>query len=318
MTDQPHGIDAAGARAFLTELLGEGVREIAAFEQQGEWSRAFAFKLHDRELVARFSALEEDFAKDRLAVRYASPALPIPRVLDLGAALGGYYCISERLPGTHLDDVDEGQMRALLPALFAALDAMRQADVTELSGYGIWNAAGTAPFRSWQDALLDVAVSRPDDRIAGWREALVASPTGAGPFDAAFQRLQALAPRLPETRYLIHSDLLHYNVLVADDQVTAVLDWGCGMYGDFLYDVAWLCFWAPWFPAWNRIDFEAEARHHYRAIGLDVPAFAERLLACQIHIGLGGQAYQAYKGRFDDAEATARRTLQVATEEVSR
>jgi hypothetical protein len=36
------------------------------------------------------------------------------------------------------------------------------------------------------------------------------------------------------------------------------------------------------------------------------------LTACQIHIGLAAQAYNAFKERWDALEATARRTLEVA------
>jgi hypothetical protein len=64
------------------------------------------------------------------------------------------------------------------------------------------------------------------------------------------------------------------------------------------------------------IDFQAEARRHYQAIGLDVPHFEERLLACQLYIGLAGQAYQAYKGYWDELAWTARRTLDVTISEV--
>jgi hygromycin-B 4-O-kinase len=136
---------------------------------------------------------------------------------------------------------------------------------------------------------------------------------GVGPFEDAYGRLQALADRVPETRHLIHSDLLHYNVLVEGERITGVLDWGCGMYGDFLYDLAWFCFWQPWYPAWQRIDFRAEATRHYAAIGLDVRDFEARLRCCQVHIGLAGQAYQAYAGNWADLQATARRTLDIAT-----
>jgi hygromycin-B 4-O-kinase len=136
---------------------------------------------------------------------------------------------------------------------------------------------------------------------------------GIGPFEEAYRRLQVLADRIPEERHLIHSDLLHYNVLVEADRVTGVLDWGCAMYGDFVYDLAWLCFWQPWYPAWQHIDFRAEAVRHYASIGLDVPHFEERLRCCQIHIGLAGQAYMAYAGHWTDLQATARRTLDAAT-----
>ena len=85
------------------------------------------------------------------------------------------------------------------------------------------------------------------------------------------------------------------------------------MYGDFLYDLAWLCFWQPWYPAWQRLDFPEEATRHYAAIGLDVPHFEERLRCCQIHIGLAGQAYMAYAGNWTDLPETAQRTLNIAT-----
>jgi hygromycin-B 4-O-kinase len=323
-------VGAAGAAAFLRARFGQGAGEVEPVGQ-GEWSQAFFFRqransrgpdgamLPAGRYVVRFSALLEDFAKDRLARQYAAPALPIPRVAEVGACadvagggvLEAHYAVSERLDGEYIDGVNGDQMRALLPALFAALDAMRLADLTGTSGYGSWGADGVGRYPSWRETLLELAEDRPDERIHGWRAALEASPTGVAPFDEAFRTLQQLAAHVPEERHLIHSDLLHYNVLVRGPEITAVLDWGCGLYGDFLYDVAWFCFWQPWFPAWNGIDFAEEARRHYAAIGLHVPDFETRLRACQLHIGLSGQAYQAYRAYWDDLEATARRTLEV-------
>lgn len=96
------------------------------------------------------------------------------------------------------------------------------------------------------------------------------------------------------------------------DRVTGVLDWGCGMYGDFLYDLAWLCLCQPWYPAWRRIDFRDEAARHYAEIGLDVPHFEERLRCCRIHVGLAAQAYMAYAGNLTDLQEAAQRTLDAA------
>jgi hygromycin-B 4-O-kinase len=305
-------IDVARVEAFLATRFGSDGSDVVHLGT-GVWSKAFAFHRAGRDYVIRFGVHQEDFAKDRLAARYTCPALPIPRVVALGEAFGAYYAISERVYGGYLDDVDETQMRALLPALFAALAAARRADLSGTTGYGAWGAEGTAPYPSWRAALLDVSTDRPADRTHGWRESLVASPVGVGPFEEAYGHLQVLAERVPEVRHLIHSDLLHYNVLVEADRVTGVLDWGCGMYGDFLYDLAWLCFWQPWYPAWQYIDFREEAACHYASIGLDVPDFEERLRCCQIHIGLAGQAYLAYAGHWTALQATARRTLDVAT-----
>src|SRR5581483_8271453 len=130
-------------------------------------------------------------------------------------------------------------------------------------------------------------------------------------FVQALAHLRALLPFCPEHRHLIHSDLLHYNVLVEGTRITAVLDWGSSLYGDYLYDIAWLCFWQPWFPAWAAIDFRHEALRHYAAIRLDVPHFDERLRCYQFHIGLSAQAYCAFRGRWTDVADIARRTLAV-------
>jgi hygromycin-B 4-O-kinase len=305
-------MDLTRAEAFLSNRFGADIHDVTPLGM-GVWSKAFAFRRLDQDYVIRFGAHGDDFGKDRLAAAFASPALPIPRVLEMGETAGGYYAISERVHGGYIDDVGEAQMRALLPALFAALDAARLADLSGTSGYGGWSAGGNAPFPSWQAALLDVACDRPGDRIHGWRGRLAASAAGSGPFEQAYRRLQELAVHVPEERHLIHSDLLHYNVLVEGDRITGVLDWGCALYGDFLYDLAWFCFWQPWYPAWQGIDFRAEYEHHCAAIGFDLPHFDERLAACQIHIGLAGQAYQAYAHDWTNLQETARRTLDLAS-----
>lgn len=307
------GVSDVAARTFLTDRFGDGVADVTRIGH-GEWSRAYAYRRGGQEYVIRFSALLEDFAKDKLASAFATPALPIPSVIELGEAFDGYYAVAERAPGTYLDEIDEAGLRRVLPALFAALDAARRADVAGTTGYGGWGADGNAPHLSWRAALLAVVNDRPTDRVHGWRAALAASPTGIGPFDEGLAKLCEFVDVCPEDRCLIHSDLLNYNVLVAGDRLTAVLDWGCAMYGDFLYDLAWLTFWQPWYPAWRGIDFRAEALRHYAAAGLAVPNFAERLRCYELHIGLGGMAYNAYKGgeRHDALAQTAQRTLALA------
>ena len=305
-------VDLAHAQAFLASRSGAEVSDVSPLGA-GEWSQAFAFRRASRGYVIRFGAHGDDFARDQLAAAFAGPALPIPAVLELGEAFDGYYAIAERVFGGYIDDLDEAPLRGLLPALMAALDAMRLADLSHTTGYGGWDAAGNAPNASWRAALLDVASDRPGDRIHGWRARLDASAVGSEPFDAAYRRLESLADDLPDLRCLIHSDLLHYNVLVQGDRITGVLDWGCAMTGDFLYDLAWFSFWQPWYPAWQHIDFVQEARRHYAATGLAMPAFEQRLRCCLLHIGLAGMAYQAYAGDWTNLEGTARRTLDLAS-----
>ncbi len=297
--------------AFLVSRFDTGITGLE-FLARGDWSVAYAFQSAGRDYVARFGDFHEDFAKDRLAGAFTSESLPIPQVVDLGEAFGGYYAISARVKGTLLDTLNGMEMRQVLPSLFAALDAARVADLSGSTGFGPWHADGNAPTPNWRSWLLTVAEDSPTRRTYGWRARLAASPTGEKPFAEALRVMTLLLPTCPEQRHLVHCDLLHNNVLVSGERITGVFDWGCSLYGDFLYDVAWLSFCSLWFPAWQDIDFPQEAQRHYTAIGLTVPDFAERLRCYELHIGLGAQSYNAYKERWEEVALIAQGTLAVA------
>jgi hypothetical protein len=53
----------------------------------GEWSRAYAFVLDGREAVIRFGDHVEDFRKDQVMAGRSCAALPIPAVIEIGAAV---------------------------------------------------------------------------------------------------------------------------------------------------------------------------------------------------------------------------------------
>jgi hygromycin-B 4-O-kinase len=268
----------------------------------GEWSQAYAFRDSDRELVVRVGVYVEDFYKDRFAVRFASADIPIPSVLGIGDLPDGrHFAVSERVaPGTWLEDLDGAALDNALPAIGRMLAAMSGADTSQTTGYGPWDTAGNAPCASWSEALLGVQKGL-EDRLPGWRAKLEASPTGAGPYDRGFAELERLAPGAPDDRCPIHADLLHRNVIVDGRRVTGVFDWGCAMYGDGAYDLVWLYFWSPWHAGWNATDV--------LALGHGITDLERRIVICGLHIGLANLAYQAFTERWDDVEATSRRTL---------
>ena len=293
LMDAETPFDAAAATDFLAGRYGDrasGVVEIG----RGAWATAYGFMLDGAACVARFAAQPDDFAKDRIAASYTSPALPIPAILEIGEAPGGFYAISERAYGAHLDTLDEAGMRAVLPSLFAAHDAMRLADVSHTAGYGGWDGSGNAPRATWQQALLTLPGDAASSRIHGWRDRMAAYPEARSVFDEGFDCLRGLVGVCPSSRHLAHSDPLNRNILVANGMITAVLDWGCAMYGDFLYDLAHMTFSTCWFPAWRGIDFAGEAERHFDAIGLAVPAMRQRVRCYEIHIGLDALAYNAF------------------------
>lgn len=76
----------------------------------------------------------------------------------------GLLVIAERAGDTSLDDLDSAAMREALPSLLSTLDAIRHADVSDTSGFGL-GIGHTAPYARWRDALLDIA--REHDRVPG-------------------------------------------------------------------------------------------------------------------------------------------------------
>lgn len=311
-------VDLATAIEFLHEHLGtDTVNELMVSALgAGAWSTAFGFTHENRELVIRFGNYPDDFERDRLAFRFCSPSLPIPQVIKIGRSpeLDCHFAISERMQGTFIDKLGAEEMRGLLSSLFETLDAMREADISTTTGYGGWDIQGNAPFASWQEAMLSVGNDSPEGRGHGWRVKLEHSPTGSSPFEEAHARLSTLVAEVdvPVERHLVHSDMLNFNVLVSGDRISAIFDWGCATTGDILYDLAWFTFWGTWYPAWNGIDFPAEAKRHFARIGLHIPQFDERLRCCMIQIGLDSLAYNASIGNWQNLEDSTRRMLEVA------
>jgi len=303
-------MDAIAAARFLVDRFGPDVEAVAELGG-GDWSRAFAFRLRGRDLVARFGRYVEDFVKDRKAMAFARPELPVPAVLEIGEAPGGYFAISARSFGTFLEELDEPGWRRLMPELLRALDVLR---TLEAPGRGVdWASEGDDAPVGWRQWLLASVEDRGGERVGGWRARLRQAPEAEQVFVSGERALRSLLAACPDVRHVIHRDLLNRNVLVAGDasRLEAVYDWGCSLAGDFLYEVAWFTFWAQWYPALEAIDFRSAVRAHYETIGLTVENFDERLACYELQIGLEHIAYATFTDRQADRDAVAGRTRQV-------
>lgn len=300
-------IDTEAAAHFLAERYGPGAATRVEALGGGDWSRAFSFRIDNRERVVRFGHYKEDFLKDRQAMSFARPQLPVPEVLEVGEALGRFYAVSERHFGVFLEALEEAGWRRLLPALLGSLDVLRE---IELEGGVDWHGGNEGSPLSWRQWLLASLEDRPGERVSGWRVTLQERPRIEEIFVAGESALRARLEFCPEVRHLLHRDLLNRNVLVVEDasRLEAVFDWGCSLAGDFLYEVAWLTFWAPWYPALEALDVRRAFQAHYRSLGLVVEHFEERLTCYELQIGLEHIAYATFTGRDDDQQAIARRT----------
>lgn len=298
-------IDGQQAQAFLASHLATEPTDVVLVGE-GAWSRCFGFRQDGQERVIRFGYHVDDFEKDQLAYRYHTAALPIPQVFEIGQAFDGYYAISTRAHGIPLESLNAAQWQATVPSLVAVLEALRTADLSGTAGVGGWGAAGDAPLWNWSDQLLAVGNDTPDRRTYGWRKQLATSPEGEATFVWGFDLLkQVVSDAVP--RCLLHCDLINRNVLVHENKISGVFDWGCSLYGDHLYELAWFEFWAPWHPELNVAALRAALEQRWREVGYTPADQAARLMTAYLHIGLDHLAYHAYTGNEENLLGTAAR-----------
>lgn len=307
----PPAISNTQVLTLLRERLGLDISGVETL-RPGAWSSVFAYAEGHRRWVIRFSNHGDDFDRDAYAFRFWSPDLPVPEVTHRGSLDGISYAVSQRVPGDVLDKLDRADYERTLPSLLGTLNALRIADVTSSTGYGGWDSSGNGMATSWPGHLRASLEDSPDQRGGGWRPRLEQSPTGAHAFDRDVIVLERMLKDMPNVRHVIHSDLLNYNAFVSDHHLSGVIDWGCAMYGDFLYELAWFEFWSPWYPKWQGISVATEAHRFFADLGVDLHNFHERLLCYQLHIGLSHQAYNASIGRWDDLADVTRHTVRVA------
>ena len=294
-----------------TELRARGhdPRDVVALSG-GLWSAAFAFVEDGRDYVVRFHERRDDLEKDRFAYRWTSSRVRTPRIVEIGDMPQGAYGISERVHGTELDAADEAGMRAVLPSLFDTLDALREADVTGTTGYGLWHGDGRGEHATWSEALMRSERTAPGGREQA-RDELARSGMRLDEYDAGIVGIRELLPFQSAERHVVHNDLLYHNVFV-DSKGVILLDWGASIFGDFVYDWALLTFWWPWYRGrWGGIDIRAELSRHLEKSGGTIPRLAERLRACELDIGTSHIVFQASRGMLDEARWTAARTLAV-------
>lgn len=298
MPDLKPEMDVSAAADFLVAHLGEPVGDVQPLAG-GFMSRAFAFVWRGGAYVVRFAAFRANFDKDRFAhEQFASAALPIPRVLDIGEAGGRFFAISERATGVLFLDLNAAQREAVLPAFVATLDHVHGADMSATSGYGDFDAHGAGKSASWRRHLLDSFDETQPHFWHGWRSLFRTSFLERDLFERGYARMLTLLDGCPEGRALIHNDYSGDNVLTDGRTITGVIDWGNALYGDFLWDVASLDLWLP------------EAGEHFRRLyaerGREIPDYMGRVACYRYCHLLDSLRFNAFADRpADYAEARA-------------
>jgi len=161
----------------------------------------------------------------------ADSEIPLPAVIGIGERpSGSEFFVMERVAGAPLEN--EADARALSAAQRQRLGV---AVVTTLARLHRIPPA-TAGLAGHTTPYLQRQIRRVSDAWLG---------SGSGSqHDSAWRavqtRLLECAPATPPTPVIMHGDFRLSNLLVADGQITAVLDWELCTAGDPLADLAWL------------------------------------------------------------------------------
>ncbi len=298
-------------QAFLRSVHREPVHDVKAL-RGGFWSAAYAYRLGDEELVVRFGASRDGYDMDQAAMPFGGPALPIPEVRHVGEALGGAFAISVRHHGRFLEDIDPSEAAVVGPAIERLLVALR-ANRAPLDARPDWWVNTDPAASTWREWLEISLVDHADWPNHGWRARLAEHADADRVFRACEERLATLRDACPERRDLVHSDLLHQNVLLNErgEEVTAVFSWKLSMFADFLWDVAWCTLWTPWHPGIGALDLFDRTLKATDLAPADLVDAELRLGVYMLHIGahhLGWNAFIGEEGHLRDITA---RTAQI-------
>jgi aminoglycoside phosphotransferase (APT) family kinase protein len=240
MTD-PQGLDTAAVGAWLTAQSPSAVAGPleATLITGGKSNLTYLVTDGEHEYVVRrpplghVLATAHDMAREHRVMAALSPtAVPVPEMIALCEdvdVIGAPFYVMRRVAGTPYSRAT--QLEPLGPERTRVISERMVDTLVELHAVD-YRAVGLGEFGR-PEGYIGRQVSR-------WKKQLVASTSRELPgMDELIAYLDSHVPPEGEGT-IVHGDFRLDNLLVEDDQVTAVLDWEMSTLGDPLTDVALL------------------------------------------------------------------------------
>ena len=268
--------------SFLRHNLGLEVVHLAPLTG-GEVALAYQVETRDQALVFRLGPHLDNFKKDAAAhTRWNCKDIPIPMVTDLGTFNEKlFFALSEKVEGTRIDLIDTHGKELFKPPLLSTLSAIHLVPIPSGNTYGLWKSDAEPTFISWSEYVLHQVQTRlpqgrtfeEEARLSEWKKKCI-----------------DLCYTIPNIRALAHGDYGGNNGFAQDSKVSGVIDWAESIYGDPLYDIAWLTF-------WSGEEFLQEYSKTPAAKHFGLEKSDERLSCCLLMIGLGALWFFQYSGQ---------------------
>ena len=217
----------------------------------------------DTELVILFRRKGE-FAKE-IAVRKLldNSAVPAPKIIASGEATNILdYLIVEKAEGVVVDD--DADVRTCIEAVMPVFTKISSTDHRR-AGFGFWNPITLdAPFKTWKEFILDMTTG--DWSVCRDQESVY----------IAHELIKKYLDKLPEQNALLHGDMSGGNFFVGNGKTTAVIDWELSMFGDPIYEYAYMTVFYP-----DTLTGVLKAIPNIEE--LDSTNWTERFLCCRLY-----------------------------------
>ncbi len=266
----------------------------------GESSQAFSFHINNGDYIVRVNMWSTSgFEKDAYAYNhFKTENIPIPEIIEIGKIDEKFnFAISKKAKGKTINKLSDEEYHKTFSNLLSILDSIHCTDINNSSGYGRWSNDRIAPYSSWKDFIFSVQkwVQNNDVFTSSFLEKDV--------WEIIFQKMINLAEFCPEERYLVHGDYGSNNVIAENGKVTGVFDWADSLYGDFVYDIAWMAFWLKDKEKQQSLEKYYEQRN--------INNFAERLLCYKLRIALGSMSFYSFSKQKEKYDLVKEQTLRL-------
>jgi hygromycin-B 4-O-kinase len=277
-------IDIKVVQDYLVENFDSGCSGFQILKG-GEVSQAFSFFSNGKRLVIRVTIREDNgFLKDMYAYdNFSVYGVPIPKIIKVDKFDKYYFAISEQAFGKVLDEFNGKEIVNLMQKIANVLDSIHSVDISDKKGFGDWNIEGVGKDESWKESLIGY-LNRENE---SWEKRYGDTFFEKELFDKIHARLQETTDTLLNYHYLVHADYGFDNTISDGKNITGVIDWEHSKYGDFLYDVAWLEFWAP------GVGYSNFLKNHYKKSDREIDNWNNRMLSCIFYFGVGSLGFFA-------------------------
>src|SRR5450631_951607 len=169
MSKQKTQLTSQEITAFLQKQCAASATNLQQLVE-GEESQAFSYECNAKEYVIRINKCITGFQKDAYAYsHFHSAKVPIPKVTQLGYMDEHHaFCLTEKMPGITLQDVDSQTLKQLLQPTTDVWLALVDCPINHTTGFGDFDAQGQGTCRMWSHFLLSIL----DPQINNWGDIL--------------------------------------------------------------------------------------------------------------------------------------------------